>query len=148
MLSKIRKIPRKTRTFFKLGWHEKAMFLEALGLLVFSEMLIRVFPFSFLKKNIITPENYPQQDDPLQVKKIAIAINRARQVALWQPKCYAQALTAKIMLKRRHIEGELYLGVAKDPKGKLLAHAWTKSQDYFLTGQSGYETYTVVATFT
>jgi Transglutaminase-like superfamily len=147
MLSKIRKIPRKIRTFFKIGLHEKAMFFEALVLLVFSEMLIRIFPFSYLKKNIVTTENYHQEADIIQVKNIAKAVSRACQIALWQPKCYAQALTAKIMLKRRHIEGELYLGVTKDPKGKMLAHAWTKSRDYFLTGQSGYEQYTVVATF-
>jgi hypothetical protein len=53
------------------------------------------------------------------------------------------------MLKRRHIAGTLYLGVAKDKTKTegLAAHAWLRCSNIILTGQEGHRQFTVVAMF-
>jgi hypothetical protein len=58
-----------------------------------------------------------------------------------------QALAAKWMLQHRRIPSTMYFGVAKDPTGQLLAHAWLRSGSEVLTGSEGRQRFTVVATF-
>jgi len=45
----------------------------------------------------------------------------------WRAKCLEQALAAKMMLRRRKIANELYLGV-KQEENKMLAHAWLQCE--------------------
>ena len=38
------------------------------------------------------------------------------------------------MLEKRNIESTLYLGIAKDEKGELIAHAWLRSGPFYVSG--------------
>ena len=80
---------------------------------------------------------------------IGQAIRSAANYTPWESVCLPQAMAAQWMLKRRHIAGTLYLGVAKDETKpeKLAAHAWLRSGDVLLTGGAGHRQFTVVATF-
>ena len=51
------------------------------------------------------------------------------------------------MLRRRGVPGTLYLGMTKNPKGELEAHAWLRSGSAVLTGGGSSNQYTVLAAF-
>ncbi|SFB23184.1 Transglutaminase-like superfamily protein [Acetitomaculum ruminis DSM 5522] len=64
----------------------------------------------------------------------------------WESKCLVQALTARFLLNRKHINNTLYLGVGRDESGKMVAHAWIRTGEAFVTGGNG-EGYGKVASF-
>ena len=56
-------------------------------------------------------------------------------------------MAAMKMLEKRGIESTLYLGMAKDETGALIAHAWLRSGPFYITGSEGMERFTVVGKF-
>jgi len=48
--------------------------------------------------------------------------------------CLSQALVVRTLLERRGIPCRLYIGVAKDKSGGLVAHAWVESQNQVFLG--------------
>ena len=65
------------------------------------------------------------------------AIGRATVVSPWKNKCLISSLVARWMLRRRGIDSQLSLGVAKGANGKTIAHAWLKSGDYEIVEKGG-----------
>lgn len=55
-------------------------------------------------------------------------INAATKRLPWESKCFERALAAKLMLRRRNMNGKLYLGVKKEGK-KFVAHAWLEHEE-------------------
>jgi hypothetical protein len=81
------------------------------------------------------------------IKNISSAINIISRYTFWESNCLVRAIAAMKMLERRKIESTLYLGMAKDEKGNLLAHAWLRSGDFFVTGAEEMQRFTVVGKF-
>ena len=52
----------------------------------------------------------------------------------WPTECYTQALTAKILLKRRAINSTLYIGFKKGKNNQFEGHAWLISHENIITG--------------
>ena len=50
-------------------------------------------------------------------------------------------------IKEKEISTTLYLGVKKDSDNNMLAHAWLRCGDYYVTGGANKEGYAVVAKF-
>jgi hypothetical protein len=71
------------------------------------------------------------------VEKIQVAVQRAGWISPWRNRCLVSSLAARWMLRRRKIGSELSLGVAKDTKGNLVAHAWLKSGDFEIVEKRG-----------
>lgn len=63
----------------------------------------------------------------------------------WESKCLVKALTARSLLSKHGIESTLYLGVGKE-EGKMVAHAWLRCGEMYVTGGNG-EGYATVAKF-
>ena len=80
-------------------------------------------------------------------KDIGLAVRTMSYHTVWESKCFAQAIAAKRMLTRRGIQSTLYLGVAKDDAGSLIAHAWITSCGLTLTGGRNAKRFTVVSVF-
>jgi hypothetical protein len=80
---------------------------------------------------------------------IGWAVRTAASHTPWESTCLVQALAAAALLRRRHIEGTLYLGVAKqaDAREALSAHAWLRCGELVLTGDAGRLRYTPIASF-
>jgi hypothetical protein len=60
------------------------------------------------------------------------AVERANVVSPWKNRCLVSSLAARCMLRRRNIESQLSLGVAKNSNGKIIAHAWINAGDFVL----------------
>lgn len=77
---------------------------------------------------------------------VARHVNRVANNTPWESKCLVRALTARKLLVEKEIPCTLYLGVGKDENGKMVAHAWLRAGEFFVTGGDGSD-YATVATF-
>ncbi len=80
-------------------------------------------------------------------KRVGAVINRASRRLPFHCTCFVKALAANMMLRRRKMNGTIYLGLKKDVKKNLLAHAWISCGDAILTGGECSSEFTVVAAF-
>ena len=137
--------------FFKLNRNDRHLFVEA----AYETLLVRIVTtfcntrryvswlgYSRVETEQTTLET-PQREQVLQVKT---AIARCRYL-VWARKCLVESIAAKRMLNRRHIPSTLYMGVAKDEKGKMIAHAWLRSGDIWVSGGRNRHRYTIVGIF-
>jgi hypothetical protein len=80
-------------------------------------------------------------------ERIRWAVSKARGRLPWTPSCLAAALAAARMLERRELARVLCLGVGRDEAGRLEGHAWVRSGDLIVTGESEMTQFTLVASF-
>jgi len=78
---------------------------------------------------------------------IAHAVRRSSRFALWPTKCLVEAMTTKKMLDKRNIPSTIYLGVGKDAKKQLIAHAWIRCGNTIIVGRKGMGRFKPVAWF-
>jgi len=141
----------KIKKFTKLSVQEKRFFMEAYYTLGIMRAAILRIPFKKLTRSL---QHYTEKSELTELnedqKKISLAIGKAIERAAaytpWESACLVQSLTAQKMLQKRGIPGIFYLGVAKDEK-KMRAHAWTQCSGMIITGENGYEAFTVVSAF-
>lgn len=82
----------------------------------------------------------PEKDTPENYKyalKISGLVNEICSKTSWESKCLVRALTAQTLLKREKIHSTLYLGCKKDEKDKMIAHAWIRCGEFYVTGGNG-----------
>lgn len=137
------------RKFCALERSEKMLFCEALLFHLVVGLLLKVVPFRQIPVLFSSPqfETLAKEEDLsrhnvsgrqfMMIEKIRVAVQRAGWVSPWKNRCLVSSLTARCMLRRRKIGSELSLGVAKDAKGKLLAHAWLKSGYFEIVEKRG-----------
>jgi hypothetical protein len=132
---------------------ERVLLMEAFMLLGVARLAVLALPFKWLAVSLgrHMNESDPQisASDLHHARMVGQAVRSAANNTPWESVCLPQAVAAQWMLKRRHIAGTLYLGVAKDetkPK-KLAAHAYIRCGNIILTGAPGHQQFTVVATF-
>ncbi len=102
---------------------------------------------SRLGKKSPSPSIAKRGENSPNAKIVGWAVALMSRYTPWESKCLVQAIAAKAMLNRRKIENTLFLGVAKDGAGKMIAHAWIKCGNLALTGSRVAEKFTVVAMF-
>ncbi|MDF0727752.1 lasso peptide biosynthesis B2 protein [Cytobacillus sp. S13-E01] len=141
---------KKLGIFLKLDNNTKLLMLESFISLGCSRV-IKAMPF---KKVINRLGMYEEEtsftDNDLDkkiIKSVSQAIDIMSRYTYWESKCLVKAIAAMKMLERRDIESTLYLGIAKDESGKLIAHAWLRSGSYYISGSEGMERFTVVGIF-
>ena len=128
---------------------EQKLFFEA----YFTSFIVRISliftPFNNYSKKIGALNSDAKTINNLcieTINSIRIAVKRAAKYSIWRNKCLEQAITAKKMLKKRHIESTIYFGVCKN-NNKLEAHAWLKVNETFVVGEKNHKRFIVVAYF-
>jgi len=144
---------KRIKTFLHLNLGYKLLLMEAFLSLGISRLALLTMEFKeiapYLGKQR-EPESVfagKKRQPPTRAKKVGRAVRLMSNYTPWESKCLAQAMAAKIMLNRRGIKSELYLGVAKDERGRMIAHAWVKCCGFVLTGAEGMDGFTVVSVF-
>jgi hypothetical protein len=126
------------------------MLFLALGLSLVVKMVVVLIPLRWYSKYLdrsgkpVTQNRNNSEDTIIRIKN---AVSRCSRFAPWKTKCLVDAVTAKLLLQWHGINSTLYLGVDKDENNKLIAHAWLKCGEKFITGRKGYQKFTVVSTF-
>lgn len=114
-------------------------------------LLILILPFRYLTK-IMGKEIIESAEDVspkliVKAEKIGWAVNRMSGFTPWKSQCFAQALTAMIILKILMIPCTLYFGVAKDQSNKLIAHAWLRCGNRIVTGRMEKDRFKTISQF-
>ena len=136
--------------YYNLSLKEKLTLGEAFILLVFIKMIVIFFPirwYSYLfGKQQSETEIFISNEYQFKIFKIAQAIVRSRKLIPWKSKCLTEAIAAKIMLQRQNLQSTLYLGVNK--KGDtMVAHAWLRCGNIYVTGRRGMNKFVVLSSF-
>jgi hypothetical protein len=141
MMISLSVLVRKSRSFVRIKWTDKILFFKAFFLSGIVRIAILFIPFRKVKRFLGTPKKESSYEVKIEeyriVKRIAWAVNEASKYTPWESKCLVKAITAQRMLKRCKIYSTIYLGVNKDEKNSMKAHAWLRYGSAFVTG--GYE---------
>ena len=134
-----------------LAGSNRLLRLEATLCLAVSRLAIASLPLRRLTRALRQRvDDTPNQNDAATLahrERVARALERVRRRVPWSGHCLAQALAGKYMLRRRGVASTLYLGVAKDAKSQLEAHAWLRSGDVVVAGGEDLERFTVIGRF-
>ena len=139
----------KIMEFIRLPMQVKWMLLEVLFLSAKYRRQMLYQPFAEISPAIGTlglETDRNSADDPV-VFHVRRAIDIVCKRTIWESMCMVRALTAKKMLNRRGFPCTLYMGVAKDSDGKMIAHAWCRCGKIYVTGGNGHKKYTVTAIY-
>ena len=143
----------KILSFFRVSNQAKLLFLEAFVLIAVARIAVRFYPFKRIASILgdhskELPEHALTLEEKRYFQQFSIAIGRAAQVAFWRTLCYEQALTAKMMLKRRNIDSTIYIGMMrKKEDNQLEGHAWLRTGNYIVTGKTDFSKYVIVGVF-
>ncbi|WP_242396911.1 lasso peptide biosynthesis B2 protein [Clostridium butyricum] len=137
--------------FNQLEWKSKKEFIKAYMYTGFFRAYILFIPFRKLAKRMgkvkcESPEEV-DKDTYFEAERIGSIVSKASKYTFWKSLCLVQALTAQKLLGDKNIRTTIYLGVLKDKKNNIIAHAWTRCGKYFVTGGENNEMFTVVAKF-
>lgn len=127
----------------------KQMYVHILILSAIYRFLILLIPVKRLQRfmGILNEESTGDVSNECYKEAVMIshAVNRLCKHTPWESRCLVRAMTAQHLLKRKHIPSTLYLGVGKDEES-LIAHAWLRCGEFYVTGGTG-DKYAVVAKF-
>lgn len=127
------------------------MLMEATCLMGLIRLAILIFPFrhiaSLMGEQMSESPEYINAGMHAKAIEIGWAIRKMSTFTPWESKCLVQALSALIMLKTRKIPSTLYLGIAKNEPGKLVAHAWLRCGELIVTGNRERRLFKAVARF-
>jgi hypothetical protein len=79
--------------------------------------------------------------------KVKTALWLCNKYTPWNTECYVQAVTAKILLRRKCIPATVYIGFKKQASGKMTGHAWLRCGRLIVTGNKGHEAFQVHSYF-
>jgi len=130
---------------------DQLLYLETTFWLGVSRLAILILPFRwiapFLGQHMASSDENDKDGDRKTEVSVSRAILTMSRHLPWESKCLVQAISGKMMLRRRQIPSTLYLGVAKKEDGDLNAHAWLRAGDIIILGGGGLERFAVVSTF-
>lgn len=126
---------RKLYKLAGLPKRDRALLFQAALLLAIVKLGLILFPFQTLRQWLakISPQFTPQS--PLSAEKVTWAIEVASRYIPGGVKCLTRALAARVLLARQGYITQLHIGVAKDERGQLEAHAWVESEGRVVMGR-------------
>ncbi len=129
----------------------KLLTIQAFCFTAWYSLLLRFVPVAKLRpfmgcEGVETPCDELTESEAKKAGIISRLVNRVASRTPWHSKCFVRALTAQRMLYAAGLFSTLYLGVGKDENNKMIAHAWLRCGQYYITGGDGKD-YTQVSKF-
>lgn len=148
----------KATRLVQVDWRERAMLIEAAGLLAAARLRIALLPFKRIAASLGTfvpladPRiGHAREAGPADQAKIARevgwAVTRAAHHLPFEAVCLPQAMVAHAMLKRRGIHSVVHLGARRTEERPIDAHAWTDAAGVEVTGYPLSEGMTPIGAF-
>lgn len=139
------------KKYYSIDKTERKILNRTFFWLLYALILVRIIPlrwFSHFLGDFNKEGVCNCNENELQLIEIEIKnIKRLKKRIPWKIKCFEEAITAKKVLGSYNVITTIYLGVAKNNK-KLIAHAWLKYGEVFITGKKGYDQFVVVGFYT
>jgi len=129
---------------------DRRMLIQSLFLVVVVRLGLWLLPFRLLYRLVIKFESaqLPQSADPKIIEQISWAVEA---VSRFVPRatCLTQAMAAKVIFYRNNLPAVLRIGVTRDSRGALLAHAWIETNGKIAIGgtESTVDRYTELPPF-
>lgn len=128
---------RRLQNFFRSSGARRRLLIEASLTVLWVRLCLRLLPFRWIAPSFGRQGGAHQP----QVQPHALACIQQVQDAIaavvrnvpGQTVCLPQAIAAQRMLRRRGVQGTLYLGTRRE-NGELHFHAWLKYAHLFVTG--------------
>jgi hypothetical protein len=137
--------------FVNLNRKQRTLLCEAFIWLGLIRLILLIIPFRYIapllgtQNEAVNISDVPKNKE--QLDHIFWAICTAGRKTLWKSTCLVQAICGKIMLKLRKQNSTLFLGVAKEGKHGIKAHAWLSADGIIFSGTDRIDQYTVVSSF-
>lgn len=120
------------------------MVAEALMLLAFFRVCLAVVPVRRIIGAITHGKAEAKQADAARIdgrelsaaQRVQWAVVAVARHSVVEFVCFPQTLAAYTMLRWRRVQSTIVYGVARSPKGELIAHTWLEVGDGFVTGGS------------
>ena len=122
----------RLRKFLGLDWQERCLLLHTLLLVVSLRAALRLLPFKQVSEQLARGAMRHPTRRNISKARIISAI-RVASAFVPGSTCLTQALAAKYHLERFGLKTQLHFGVVKE-NGRLLAHAWLRSDDETVIG--------------
>ena len=157
-MARLPSIRRRLRRFAQVGNRRRALLAEAVAWLLLTRLALLLVPFPRLARGLGT---FVPPSDARAVaarmsgapsatslaEEIGWAVTRAARHVPFNAVCLPQAMTARIMLKRRGVGSVLHFGAAKGEQKPLDAHAWLDAAGVEVTGYPVAAKFTEIACF-
>lgn len=140
----------KIKIFYSLSLSKQLLFIEAYLMLGWARCMkqIKFLKLTKILKLQSAETNYQSnENNDITIYEISEAVNIISHHTLWESMCLVRAIAAMKMLERRGISSTLYLGTGKNENGQLIAHAWLRSGNRYVTGGEEMREFTVVGSF-
>lgn len=139
------------RKMLRLSWTDRRLLLEATFWLALVRLVLLTVPFRRIAPLLGILQNESAAAVPAgaaqNASRIGWSVRTMARRTPWESACLTQAISAKAMLRRRHIHSTLYLGLAKNQSQAMKAHAWLRCGAAILTGEAGHEQFTILSSF-
>jgi hypothetical protein len=136
-------------SFLKLNYGDRSILLQSYLLLTLVRLGLWLLPFERLWKGLIKLGQLQIQPpiaillkpalktktEAQTVRQVIWAVNLSARFTPGGAKCLARALTTKVLLDQQRCPSDFKIGVAKDERGELEAHAWIEVQKQVVMGQ-------------
>jgi len=133
---------------------ERCLLVEAIGWLGLLRVAVLMLPFRRLASLLGLTQSDPSEvslafraDHQARTEAIGWAVQGVAARTPWLSTCLVQSLAGYVMLRRHDVPSVVYLGVAKDAGGELIAHSWLQCGDRFVTGGGSQHRYSVIAAY-
>lgn len=151
----IRLLGRKLKSVWGVPLFTKLWLFPAWVLLGLSRIAVLLVPFRtiavWLGQEVGTASVIPLLTPNQRTRAVLVGrtVRMAARYAPWQANCFAQAITASLLLRLYHVPYTVFFGLKR---GELLgrpldAHAWTATGGVAVTGGYGFDAFTVVGVF-
>ena len=128
---------------------EKWMTITVYFYVAYYRLCILLLPMTRIEKMLgIRGEESIAEEEMATIKLaklVGFHVNRVTEHLPLKRKCFVRALTARRILMKRGINSTIYMGVALED-GKMIAHAWSRCGQLYVTGGNG-NGYSTVARF-
>jgi hypothetical protein len=130
---------------------QRGLLWEAIAALAMARIALACVPFSRIAAWLGTAGAESPATVTLDQAQAAEAVGwavsaLARRVP-WDGRCFAQALAATAMLRRRGVDGTVSFGVCEGTSAGFEAHAWLRVGPLMVTGGAGHERFNAFTTF-
>ena len=133
---------------------ERCLLVEAIGWLGLLRVAVLMLPFRRLASLLGLTQSDPSEvslafraDHQARTEAIGWAVQGVAARTPWLSTCLVQSLAGYVMLRRHNVPSVVYLGVAKDAGGELIAHSWLRCGDRVVTGGASQHRYSVIAAY-
>ena len=135
--------------FLALRRSERRRTVEAALWLLLVRLVLGVLPFrSALRLLRIKPGEAAEGPvDASEAREVGRAVERAARHVPFRAVCLQQAFAALLMMRRRGLAASVRLGLARDERGELKAHAWSHCGELPVTGVAAARGFVAVAGF-